>query len=151
MRCNVNFILDADVTGFFVIPTGPCGQYAILGGLGASIVSYSEKQDAAFSWLEWFIETENQFKWAELGGFPCDKTVLESEIFLNATPYNKPYADTMKFVKDFWGVPEYFELLEVCQNYLYSYIVNNQYTAEKALDSIAAEWEAIFDNAGYYD
>ena len=48
---------NAASTGFFANPAGPTGaQHAALGGQGISIVSYSDKQEEAFKFLEWFIQ-----------------------------------------------------------------------------------------------
>ena len=103
---------NAKGTGFFANPAGPNGdQFAALGGQGISIVSYSQNQEEAMKFLEWFIKDETQKKWAELGGYTCNKAVLESAEFQNATPYNKAFYETMFKVKDFWATPEYAELL----------------------------------------
>jgi len=140
----------ADVTGFFAMPEGPDGRWAALGGQGASIISYSKKQDVAFDWLEWFVKPENQAKWGELGGYTCDLKTLKSEKFLSATPYNRSFMQTMQMVKDFWAVPEYAELLEICQRYWHGYVVADQWSAKEAMDGIAKEWEAVFEKYGYY-
>ena len=42
----------------------------------------------------------------------CNTEVLQSEAFLNATPYNPAFAETMTFVKDFWNIPEFGSLLD---------------------------------------
>jgi multiple sugar transport system substrate-binding protein len=108
---------NAKETGFFANPAGPGGdQFAALGGQGISIVSYSENQEESFKFLQWFIKDETQKKWAELGGYTCNKAVLESAEFQNATPYNKAFYDTMFKVKDFWAVPEYAELLTAVES-----------------------------------
>ena len=140
----------AKVTGFFANPRGPKGRYSALGGQGASIITYSKKKDLAFDWLKWFIKPETQAKWAELGGYSCDVKTLHSEKFLNATPYNKAFMETMGMVKDFWAVPEYAQLLEVSQRYWNQYVVAGGITAKQAMDAIADEWEKIFEKAGYY-
>ncbi len=140
----------ADVTGFFAMPAGPKGRYAALGGQGASIITYSKKQDLAYEWLEWFVKPENQETWGELGGYTCDLKTLKSEKFLSMTPYNRSFMETMQMVKDFWAVPEYAELLESCQRYWHASVVAGTVSAKDAMDGIAEEWEVIFEKFGYY-
>jgi multiple sugar transport system substrate-binding protein len=140
---------NAKGTGFFANPAGPGGdQFAALGGQGISIVSYSQNQEEAFKFLQWFIKDETQKKWAELGGYTCNKSVLESAEFQNATPYNKAFYETMFKVKDFWAVPEYAELLTQLNQRIYPYVVNGQGTAKEALDALAADWNATFKKYG---
>ena len=140
---------NAKVTGFFANPAGPSGdQYAALGGQGISIVSYSQNQEEAFKFLKWFIQDDVQKKWAELGGYTCNKAVLESAEFQNATPYNKAFYDTMFKVKDFWAVPEYAELLTALNQRLYPAVVGNEGSSKEVLDALAADWKAIFAKYG---
>jgi multiple sugar transport system substrate-binding protein len=140
---------NAKSTGFFANPAGPDGdQYAALGGQGISIVSYSEKHDEAFKFLKWFIQDDTQKKWADLGGYTCNKAVLESAEFQNATPYNKAFYETMFKVKDFWAVPEYAELLQQLNQRIYPYVVNGEGTAKEALDQLTADWDATFKRYG---
>ncbi|WP_025745834.1 ABC transporter substrate-binding protein [Kallotenue papyrolyticum] len=141
----------ADRTGFFSNPAGPTGKrHAALGGQGMSIVSYisPERQQAAKEFLKWFAKDETQQKWAELGGYTCNANILKSEAFLENTPFNRAFAESMQMVKDFWAVPMYGELLEVSQRELHNYVVADQGTAKEALDRIAQEHERIFRNAG---
>jgi multiple sugar transport system substrate-binding protein len=138
----------AKVTGFFANPEGPGGRYASLGGQGASIISYSKKQDLAYKFLEWFIRDDVQQKWAALGGYTCNANVLKSKAFLADTPYNQAFYETMFMVKDFWAVPEYAELLEICQRNWHQYVVEGKGTAKEAMDGIANDWEAIFKKKG---
>jgi len=136
---------NAKNTGFFANPAGPDGdQFAALGGQGISVVSYSQNQEEAFKFLEWFIKDETQKKWAELGGYTCNKAVLESAEFQNATPYNKAFYDTMFKVKDFWATPEYAELLIQMNQRVYPFITGDQGTAKETLDALAGDWNATF-------
>ena len=141
-----------DKMGFFANPAGPNGDRgAALGGQGTSIISYisPERQQASMDFLEWFGSDEIQAKWAEFGGYTTNKAVFESEEFLNATPYNRAFAETMEMVKDFWNIPEFGQLLEVTQRYLTAYIVGGEGTAQEAMDAIAAEHDKILREAGY--
>jgi multiple sugar transport system substrate-binding protein len=136
-------------TGFFANPAGPGGdQFAALGGQGISIVSYSQNQEEAYKFLQWFIKDETQKKWAELGGYTCNKAVLESAEFQNATPYNKAFYETMFKVKDFWAVPEYAELLQQLNQRIYPAVVGGEGTSKETLDALAADWNATFKKYG---
>jgi multiple sugar transport system substrate-binding protein len=135
-------------TGFFANPAGPGGRFASLGGQGASIIKYSKKQDLAYKFLEWFIRDDVQQKWAALGGYTCNANVLKSKAFLEDTPYNQAFYETMFMVKDFWAVPEYAELLEICQRNWHQYVVEGKGTAKQAMDTIANDWEKIFKREG---
>ena len=81
-----------DKTGFFVSPAGPKGHAISIGGQGMSISTYSKNQDIAKQYLKWFMQKPVQEKWAQLGGFTPHEEVLQSEVFLNATPFNRAFA-----------------------------------------------------------
>ncbi len=141
----------ADVTGFFATPEGPYGdRYTSLGGQGLSVINYisDERKQASLDFIKWFATEEVQKQWAEIGGYTCNVAVLESDEFLNNTPYNPAFADSMTFVKDFWNIPQFGELLEPVQRYLHAYVVGNQGTAKEALDNVAVEQYEILVEAG---
>lgn len=144
----------ADVTGFFATPAGPYGdRYTSLGGQGLSVINYisDERKQASLDFIKWFAQEEIQAQWAEVGGYTCNTNVLASEAFLNNTPYNPAFADSMTFVKDFWNIPEFGELLEPVQRHLNAYVVGNQGTAKEALDNIVLEQFEILVDAGYLE
>ncbi|HEV7277151.1 MAG TPA: extracellular solute-binding protein [Devosiaceae bacterium] len=129
-------------TGYFANPPGPNGdQHAALGGQGISIISYSQNQEESLKFLEWFIQEDVQERWAELGGYTCHAGVLNSEEFLNATPYNRAFAASMEIVKDFWAVPVFADLLFQMNDALHPYITTGEGDPKAALDALAAQWE----------
>ena len=143
-----------DVTGYFAMPKGPTGErFAALGGQGTSINAYisDERKQAALDFLEWFAQPEVQARWAELGGYTNNKEVLQSEAFLNQTPYNEAFAESMTFVKDFWNIPQFGQLLEPAQRYLHSYVVGGEGTAEEALNGMAFEQDEVLIDSGIID
>lgn len=142
--------ISHDKSGFFIAPAGPKGHYISIGGQGMSISNYSENKDIAKQYMKWFMQKPVQEKWAKLGGFTPYKEVLQSDTFKNATPFNKAFAESFPYLRDFWAVPEYAELLEVCQTN-WSEAISKIKTAKEALNNIARKHEEIFEDAGYYD
>lgn len=141
----------ADVTGFFSGPAGPDGdRYVALGGQGLSVLNYisDERKQASLDFIEWFSSEEVQRQWAEVGGYTCNIAVLEFEEFLNNTPYNRAFAESMTFVKDFWNIPVFNDLLEPAQRHINGYVVGNIGTAKEALDNMAIEQHEILVEAG---
>jgi multiple sugar transport system substrate-binding protein len=142
----------AEGTGFFVNPAGPGGdQFAAMGGQGVSVISYipDERKEASKDFIQWFAQEDIQAEWARLGGYSNNANVLQTEEFLNATPYNAAFAETMTFVKDFWNIPEFGELLEITQRELGRFIVEGEGTAEEAMNNIAEEHDRILREKGY--
>jgi multiple sugar transport system substrate-binding protein len=141
----------ADSTGYFPMPAGPDGdRFAALGGQGTSINAYisEDRQAAAYAFIEWFAQEDIQARWAELGGFSTNIAVLESPAFNEIAPFNAAFAETMTFVKDFWNIPEFGQLLEPVQRHLHAYIVGGEGTAEEALNNLAFEQDEILIEAG---
>ncbi len=121
-----------------------------MGGQGMSIINYisDDRKQASMDFIKWFGQEDVQAEWARLGGFSCNTNVLATDEFLNATPYNPAFAETMGFVKDFWNVPVYGELLEVSQRELGRFIVQGEGTAEEAMNNIAEQHDQILRDAG---
>ncbi len=142
--------ISHDQSGFFIAPAGPKGHYISIGGQGMSISSYSKNQDLAKRYMKWFMQKPVQEKWAALGGFTPHKEVLQSDTFTTATPFNEAFAASFPYLRDFWAVPEYAELLDACQTN-WSAAISGIKGAQDALDEIAQEHEEIFEEAGYYD
>jgi len=140
-----------DVTGFFVMPKGPDGQqFAALGGQGMSINSYIDDahKQASFDFLKWFAQEDTQKTWAKYGGYTCNINVLNSDEFLKATPYNAAFAQTMTFVKDFWNIPEFAQLLAPTQSALSGYVVGGQGEAKDVLDKLAEDQDKVLVDTG---
>jgi multiple sugar transport system substrate-binding protein len=55
----------------------------------------------------------------------------------------------MTFVKDFWNIPEYEQLLRVTQTELSKFVINGEGTAEDTMNAIATQHEQILKEAGY--
>jgi len=77
--------------------------------------------------------------------------VLQTDEFLNATPFNPAFAETMTFVMDFWNIPIYAQLLEITQRELHRYVVAGEGNAKDILDGIAAEHDQILRDEGFIE
>ncbi|MEJ2264807.1 MAG: extracellular solute-binding protein [Anaerolineales bacterium] len=141
-----------DKIGFFSNPKGPGGdQAAGLGGQGMSIVGYisPERQEASKDFIRWFAQEDVQAEWARLGGYTCNADVLATDEFLNATPFNPAFAETMGFVVDFWNIPDYDPLLRAANVEFGKVIIEGTGTAEEAMTNLAQEQDQILRDGGY--
>lgn len=136
---------QAENIGFGVVP-GEVEHFISLGGQGISVSNFSPNQEAALAFIAWFQSDETQIKWVQGGGFPGRNSILASEEFLNAAPYNPSFAEAFQYVKDFWNLPEYAAMLSVQGEYL-NLAISGQIDAQEALDEIAAEHQEILDEA----
>ena len=141
---------DPDLQGridFFVNPPQNTDGSA-LGGQGISVVAYSDKQDAALEYIEWFAQPEVQQRWWELGGYPVAKSVIEADDFADSAPFAGDFLVAMGQVKDFWQEPAYAELLLAMQKRVHDYVVAGQGTAEEALNALMEDWTEVFEDEG---
>ena len=136
-------------TGYLVNPAGPNGdKFAQLGGQGISVVSYSEKQDAALEYIKWFAQKDVQQKWWSMGGYSALRSVVEDPGFAASQPYAQTYLDSMAIVKDFWAEPAYASLLQATQKRFHDYVVAGDGTAQEALDGLVEDWTEVFQDEG---
>jgi multiple sugar transport system substrate-binding protein len=140
--------VGGDRSGYFPNPAGPAGHFAQLGGQGISVVSYSNSQDAALEYIEWFAQPEVQSRWWELGGYSAMRAVVEDPNFASSQPYAQTFLDSMAIVKDFWAEPSYASLLLPMQDRVHNYVIAGQGTAEEALDGLVEDWTEVFVDEG---
>ena len=139
--------VGGDRIGFFVNPAQNAPA-SVLGGQGISVVSYSDKQDAALEYIEWFAQPEVQQRWWEMGGYSAHNAVLNDPSFAESQPFAGDFLVAMQDVQDFWQEPTYAELLLAMQKRLHDYVVADQGTAEEALDLLIEDWTEVFEDEG---
>ena len=135
--------------GFAVIPAKGGKRSISLGGQGFSISAKvpAARQEAAKKFIAWFNTTEVQKQWiTKEAGFTANSAILASPEFRAAAPYNAAFADSLDAVRDFWNVPVYNELLASAVKHLGEALDGAD--AQKSLNAIATEHEAIFEDAG---
>jgi multiple sugar transport system substrate-binding protein len=136
-----------DKIDFFVNPAQNVAA-STLGGQGISVVSYSDKKDAALEYIKWFAQPDVQAKWWSMGGYSCHNSVLNDPEFVNSAPFAGDFLEAMGGVQDFWQEPAYAELLLAMQDRLHNYIVADQGTAEEALNKLIEDWTEVFEDEG---
>jgi len=136
---------EADNIGFAVVP-GADEHFISLGGMGISLSAYSENPEAGLALIQWLQSDDIQLRWASEGGFPGRTSILESDEFLNSAAYAPSFAEAFQYVKDFWNLPEYQEMLGIQQEYI-NLAITGQMDAQEALDLIAEEHQEILDDA----
>jgi len=123
-------------------------QVVPLGGMGMHVSAYSDEahQAEALNFIKWFEQADTQRMWAAAGGVPARTDALQSSEFLNAAPWNKVYADSVPYLRDFWNVPEYAQLLDIQTSNVNAALAGAKDPME-ALDEIARRQQEIFDES----
>ncbi|MCY3020373.1 MAG: sugar ABC transporter substrate-binding protein [Planctomycetota bacterium] len=138
-------------TGYFAMPAGPGGEaFASLGGQGMSVSRYAQprKQELAKKFIKWFLQTDNQKKWAShCGCFSASVSAYKDLSVRGAAPFNTAFTDSLPLLRDFYNTPEYAELLESCQKHWNAAIIGKE-TPKEAMDAIAKEHTEILKKAG---
>ena len=138
--------LDGKIDFFVNPPQNQAGS--TLGGQGISVVSYSDKQEAALEYIKWFAQPAVQAKWWELGGYSAHNSVLNDPAFPDSQPFAADFLVAMQDVQDFWQEPAYASLLLAMQKRMHDYVVADQGTAQEALDKLIEDWTEVFEDEG---
>ncbi len=136
-----------DKIDFFVNPAQVTAG-STLGGQGISVVSYSDKQDAALDYIKWFAQPDVQAKWSKLGGYSAANSVVNDPAFSTSSPFAGDFLEAMGNVQDFWQEPAYAELLLAMQARMHDYVVAGKGTAHEALDGLVADGTVVFQDEG---
>ena len=139
----------ADKMGYDVLPgqVGKDGTFRrgiSVGGQGLSISQYSRNIEEAWKFLEWFMTTDIQWKWVEIGAQTGRVDVLTDPRYVTTKPWNATFPESMKYVKDYWHLVEYPQLLDIYQKYV-SLAVSGEMDPKEALDNVAKEHQVILD------
>lgn len=136
-----------DKLGFFANPPQNV-EGSTLGGQGISVVSYSDKKEAALEYIKWFAQPSIQAQWWELGGYSAHNSVLNDSGFVDSAPFSGEFLKAMGAVQDFWQEPAYAELLLAMQKRIHDYVVADKGTAKEALDLLVKDWTEVFEDEG---
>jgi multiple sugar transport system substrate-binding protein len=133
--------------GFAALPGQIDGQgrlrrFLQVGGQGVSINRYSRYQKEAWSFLEWFMSEEQQWKWVEGGGKTGLARILHDPRFLRSGVANDSFPMSMRSTKDYWHLAQYPALLRIYQKAIHDAVVGRA-SPDHALDDCAREQEKV--------
>ena len=132
--------------GFAPTPPGPGGHGMMYGCQGSGINAFSKNKKEAWQYIQWFASKETQERLlndpvASFFSSRADLLIANK----NSNPWNKALVDSLPFVRDFWNIPPYSELLDVMQRE-----VNLAYAGRKspreALKDAAVAQDMIYDS-----
>lgn len=131
--------------GFAALPTYKTNAVP-LGGMGMHISKYIDAAHTAeaLNFMKWFQQPSVQTEWAKLGGVPGRKDVLNSPAFLDATPYNTVFQQSVSRVKDFWNLPQYTKLVNIESTNVNAAITGTEKPLD-ALNKMASDQQAVLD------
>jgi multiple sugar transport system substrate-binding protein len=132
--------------GFAVLPR-QVARVTPLGGMGMHVSAFSKNQQAALDFIKWFEQPGTQKAWAAAGGVPARTDALHSPQFLNATPWNRYYTQSVPYLRDFWNIPQYAKLLQIEASDVNAALTGTK-DPIKALNDIAKRQQAVLKGGG---
>lgn len=140
---NIGYATLPSAEGF---PSTPAlGHW--LGGIPKNLSA--ENQQAALAFLDWFQQPATQISYAELGGAPVSAAAYESDFAdLPENRYMQAMRVASPLAKGMWTIPEGAELAAIMELGLNG-AVNGEISVVDALNSMAADLEAVLEEAGY--
>ena len=128
------------------LPNGTAGCKTTIAGDALVVFAQSDKQDAAWKWIEFLSKPDNVADWtyrSEGTLLPPLTSLLESPDLVKEKPILKGFADLMKCGVNYnIADPEWPKIVEELNKQLGSAMYGEQ-TASEALDNTAAEAEKI--------
>ena len=101
----------------------------------------------ALNFVKWWLSTEVQTDFAKNGGQSGLQSVMAGKDYNSFFPWNRGHVEALKWQRDVWHVPEFFELLTQ-QQQVADMAVTGQISAKQALDKIALFQEELLIEAG---
>lgn len=133
--------------GFMPIPPDESGRNVLsLGGMGLHLAARSPRLAEAKKFFFWLMSRPVQRRWAAAGGASLRKSVVATNEYINAQPYNLVFFRSYGLTRDIWNIPEYAQLLNILQE-AYQDALLGLKTPEAALAEAATKQQAIIDFA----
>ena len=124
-------------------------KWSVIGGQPFVLMTWNTEDlnKEALDFCKWWLSKETQVAFAKAGGQSALKSVYTDPSYLTFRPWNRTWAPQLDWQKDFWHVPEFFELLTEQQEQ-YDKAITGQQDAKAMLDTVAAFQEKLLKEGG---
>lgn len=144
----------ADVTGYALPPGTKNGgseldRSDVMGGQPFVLTTWNSEEvvQESLNIVKWWLSQDTQLNFAKSGGSSALKSVMAMAEYDDIKPWNRAHRNLLKWQKDFWHVPEFFELLTQQQEE-FDKAITGQITAREAMNNIAAFQQELLTEAG---
>jgi hypothetical protein len=107
------------------------------------VSAYSKHQEEALAFFTYWFSQDPQWKWSDGGGGVASLSILNTDRFVNAAPWNRAVRDTISRQKDFWNIPPYNELMLTEGATLNDIYAGKDTDIKAALSDLAVKQDAI--------
>jgi multiple sugar transport system substrate-binding protein len=101
----------------------------------------------ALNIVKWWLSKDTQINFAKNGGSSALQSVMSSPEYNDFEPWNRAHVNLLKWQRDFWHIPEFFELLTQQQEQ-FDKAITGQVSAKEALDAIAKFQQELLTESG---
>ena len=124
-------------------------RWSVIGGQPFVLMTWNTdvQNKEALDFCKWWLSTDTQIAFAKAGGQSALKSVYTKPDYLTFRPWNRTWAESLDWQKDFWHIPEFFPMLTEQQEE-YTKAITGQEDAKAALDDIANYQEKLLKKDG---
>ncbi len=124
-------------------------RWDVMGGQPFVVTSWNSDEvvDESLNVVKWWLSADTQLNFAKSGGSSALQSVMSLPEYDGIKPWNRAHKDVLKWQKDFWHIPEFFELL-TNQQEEFDKIITGQLTAKQGMDNIAIFQQNLLIEAG---
>jgi multiple sugar transport system substrate-binding protein len=128
---------------------GQIERWDVMGGQPFVVTTWNSDEvvTESLNVVKWWLSKDTQLNFAKSGGSSALQSVMNLPEYDDIKPWNRAHKDALKWQKDFWHVPEFFELL-TNQQEEFDKAITGQISAKQAMDNIAKFQQELLTENG---
>jgi multiple sugar transport system substrate-binding protein len=129
--------------------SGEMVRWDIMGGQPFVLTTWNDEEviKESLNVVKWWLSKDTQLKFAQNGGNSALQSVMSMPEYDGINPWNRAHKNMLEWQKDFWHIPEFFELLTQQQEQ-FDKAITGQISAKEALDNVAVFQQELLTEAG---